>query len=84
MEPGEDTSAASQASQEVMDQDTVQHDIDKWVEQYDEIKAYLQHGMVKSSRNVRKLAENFTLGNDGNMYRRKPGKDGTAALQASR
>ncbi len=68
---------------EMMDQDVVQHDIDKWVEFCDELKAYLQHGIVtmKTSRNIRKVAENFILAKDGNIYRKKTAKDGSSTLQ---
>ena len=67
-----------------MPEDTVQQEIDKWVEFYDEVKAYLQHGTVllRATKNLQKAAENFTIGSDGNLYRLKPGgKDSTAILK---
>ena len=60
-------------SQGYASHDSVQQEIDKWVEFYDNLKSYLQTGTT-CIRNMPKAAENFSLGSDGNIYRTKPPK----------
>ena len=53
--------------------DSVQQEIDKWVEFYDNLKSFLQTG-VTCVKSMQKAAENFSLGNEGSVYRTKPPK----------